>query len=1215
MNLENYGVKTPLDPLVNPTSVAKASPEDVDYTLKPPKEQRESTFRDSWITLNPMGLSMYEPDLMYNPYETGYAHDFDYNDPEFKSEFEKASPETRKAMVFADNKSDAINIARRRRIFEESQKAISQDGLLTQLAMGVIPAMASPSSLLPAGSAMKAVQTAKYINRLNRLVKIGTVGAVTGAVANIADEAIFDVQGMPTSYMSAGLVGATFGGGLGLLSGALSGPRSAKLADSLDPANDSYTKDFDIDPSIRTVNEDGSIKITEMNVPKMQETILDKIGFWKTAFVSDIHKAYMSADSIIRKFMARGANPTISLRDADGNLIPIKNTAHDMQKIFDGYFSKFDNNFNNLYYEYSQKTSNPLSIDEFRLEVERVYTDEMTRQRNIVEAEIRDQLDSVVEDLETELKAKTDELKKQDSEWYYTDEEGNLQKTTPEMMEALLTGEVKSVENPLPEFPMEFGKATPRYYGKKLVFPDDITKAIYIAGGKGQQAGKYADWLTEVTGWDIGHIRDMRNDMLGNIKKQPRNIKEIKFDSYVPDELRTKSEVPVIDESTLTLVDKKSKEVQTEIAKLQEEYQAKVDEIADKIREDAYNSFEIDFSREGKIDPYFVKASEEIKKYTNKMHRDGKKFGLESFQKIPENQLYYPRMYDLDKIRNGEVSEVVAKQQIKDGIANDVRNQVKNKDGSYRPLTNEELDELTTEVYNKLRERSWDMHNMTVSFNSSDFGLGSRLKGRKLYLDESKLTDLLIKDPSVVMTSYHYGMRGTLGLQYGYGVDTPNKVMELLKKTAEEEGIDPLSLKQDDLDSLHRAVQDIYGTLRMNTLSNTKAWEWTRNLQTYNSLRLMGGAGANQVIELIGAVASTGVRELFNGRLGKSLKTTSDMLFSEIKKGDEFNEFMLNIGYMQDALHQHNINKFADVDVGLNPTFIEKVLTGMNEKFMKYNGMRYFVAVSEDFIGSTIVTRLKNGTASLEDIARWGLTKAEADNLTKALKGVISEEQWALSKLSKKNQALLQLAVSRGLDELIIQGNSLHLPNWMKAPPPVAKLMTQFMRFPMLANEILLRRGLTDDKARILSGAIASSVTFMMLKYVREQIAINMGLMDEADRQHDIFNDDEQLQNTFLQSLNYVGQLGMLYEAGINKPATFLGLAEPGRDWAQDSFAGTLTGPTASLVDDVSKTLVRAREDGITDERTLKKFTSLLPGYSLPIIKESWQYVAEEYGD
>jgi len=286
----------------------------------------------------------------------------------------------------------------------------------------------------------------------------------------------------------------------------------------------------------------------------------------------------------------------------------------------------------------------------------------------------------------------------------------------------------------------------------------------------------------------------------------------------------------------------------------------------------------------------------------------------------------------------------------------------------------------------------------------------------------------------------------------------------------------------------------------------------------------------------------------------------------------------------------------------------------VNSTFMKYNGMRYFVSVTEDFVGSTVVTRLKKGDVDIDTLARWGLTEADAKRLGTKLDKVTQGDSWKLSELDSADLDKLQLAVARGIEEVVVQGDSIHLPNFMKAPSAMTKLLTQFMRFPMIANEVLLRRGFTQEQSKMIGGAVASMMTYAMLKKLREDASVAVGLTDESDRKYNFMEDDEAFSRTMLESLNYTAQLGFLTTLG-NMGLTAVGEPELGRDWSNGSLTGALVGPSGALIEDLSKTAISIKENGLSDERTYQKAKSFLPGMNLPIISEGLKALAEEYGD
>jgi len=210
-------------------------------------------------------------------------------------------------------------------------KAKEQDGLLTQLGKSLLPAVASPSSLLPGGAVFKAAQLAKTTNRLQRVGLGIAAGATAGAVANIADEALFDLQGMPTNYLGAAGIGAIFGGFLGGLGGALSGPRQGDIANAIAPESDTFTRDYTNDLSmILDLDENGIHKIVD--VDKMDKSLIDRVPFIGQALRSDVHTVFQSSSSLLRGFMARMSDPTVALKDSQGNLVVTKKTAKNFQR-------------------------------------------------------------------------------------------------------------------------------------------------------------------------------------------------------------------------------------------------------------------------------------------------------------------------------------------------------------------------------------------------------------------------------------------------------------------------------------------------------------------------------------------------------------------------------------------------------------------------------------------------------------------------------------------------------------------------------------------------------------------------------------------------------------------------------------------------------------------------------------------------------------------
>jgi hypothetical protein len=374
-----------------------------------------------------------------------------------------------------------------------------------------------------------------------------------------------------------------------------------------------------------------------------------------------------------------------------------------------------------------------------------------------------------------------------------------------------------------------------------------------------------------------------------------------------------------------------------------------------------------------------------------------------------------------------------------------------------------------------------------------------------------------------------------------------------------------------------------------------------------------GGFGGNQFIELASAMTMNGFDALMSGRFKTSLKNSADLLYTKSPDVDEFSEFLINSGYMSDALHTSRINRYADTEAGFNSGKLENKLNWMSDKLMKYNGMRYFMGVMEDYTGAAIVTKLKKGKVDSVQLARWGLDDTTAKNLGDKLKVATEGDKWDLSTLSNLEQDQLQMAISRGIDEIVVQGDSMHLPTWLKAPDPFKKVLFQFMRFPLIAQETLTRKGFKEAQAEMMAAMVASSATYIGLKYLREQAALATGTVHPVDAKYDYMDDEDALQRSLMESLNYNAPLGFMSSI-YNYGAIAAGQPELGRDWQGKHGMPSLMGPSFGLGEDLIQ-LVRAGVEGNLDtERSLQRFKALTPFMNLPLVNEAGKHLVDEYG-
>ena len=1135
------------------------------------KVQRESTVEDYWNTVNPAALPFNNPELRYD-WKTDYRGSLGFDDEDFQAVYKASDIETQRVMLKANNKSDALKIAARRSIFVDSQKAIEQDGILTQLGMGVLPALASPTTLLPIGAVFKGAQAAKTVNRLQSAGIGFGVGGAVGAIANMADEALFDLQGMPTNYLGAAGIGMAFGGGLGLIGGALSGPTQKSIANSLDPKNDTFSMDYTNDPILSFI-DDGSGIPKIKDVAQMDKTLLDKVPFLGKWLRSDVHTVYQSNSDILRGLMTRLSDATIALKDNEGNIAVTGKTAKNYQRELKGIHNNLTDEISQLHGQ-AKLNGYTGNIEEFNEDIWGVLIKELNNQKskaNEVELEYdkvnlgRQQQEEIA--LTKDIEQRTTEFDK--GAWYYRDAENKLQPITPEDIKVIEANDAAKTE---------YTKQVAEVEAKNKLLDEE--RAKYIEDNLAQYK------LEGVVNKD--EIKELAKTLRETIDELiPREDMPVKPD-YLPAK-KLERRLPT------------QKEKAKFEADIKKEVQARLDEEL-KLKEEYMNNFYNDYKVKFEDTP-LGKGAESHKVYFQRMLQKGQELKLEGLNGINPNKLYVPRTYNYKGIHKGSVSQATVQAEVRAGIEHDVRN---------KGMNAVELNEAVAYVVKMLNESVFDLNNLTTSFMVKGLPFGGRLKKQKLYLNETYMPNVLNNNLGDLTGAYHYQMQGRQGLQFAFGTDKPTDIMEAVKQEHLSKGV---LYAPEEVQAFERVVKDVVGDLRMNQLADTPAWTFVRNLGSYNTLRQGGGFGGNQFIELMSSIVMQGTKALLTGRLFKSLKSSSDLMFKGKGTNDEFSQFLINSGFMENTLHTSRINRFGDSDSGFNSGWLENKLNFLNDKLMKYNGMRYFLGVMEDYTGAAIITQIKTGNMPLKRLARWGLSEQDAANLQVKLRAVTKEDSWDLSKLSKKERDQVQLAIVKGIEEIVVQGDSIHLPNWMKAPGPFAKVLTQFMRFPMIAQETLLRRGMSDEQAQLVSGTLSSIVTYMGIKYLREEAAVSLGTVQEIDRKYNYenFSNDEWMR-VIGESLNYTAPLGMMSSVW-NYGAIATGKPELGREWQSKNGMMSLLGPSGGLGEDLIQLMRAGVEGDLRTERDFKRFRSLVPFMNLPLIKEGTDIIIEELGD
>jgi len=635
-----------------------------------------------------------------------------------------------------------------------------------------------------------------------------------------------------------------------------------------------------------------------------------------------------------------------------------------------------------------------------------------------------------------------------------------------------------------------------------------------------------------------------------------------------------------------------------------------------KIRKEAreeYYSKEVDWNSLN-LHPAVKKAAIRYAKYYDDVAAHGKELDIKKLVDAPKGKLYKPRIIKTEK----------ADENLFDAVYKAFDNHPGN-----RSLTPEEKIALTEAYIEFIKSADFKKHfghNSFVMPESTELPGAARLKGRTFRFDTRELTPYMETSLQDLTSKYNYQMVGNHALQEIFGTSDFHKIMREIELDLREEGN---VYTPKEIEALGRVIRDIAGDLRMNPLSGTVGWTVTRSVTALNSLRFGGKFGyVNQVVELAANMSMNGIQHMVRAGFFDGFKAVRKMLYKRDGTPDnELAQLVLNTGFFEDALHHNVMNRSADSEMGFNPSKLEKGLYTANNAMMKYNGLRLVKSMQEYLVGGALLKEIpkladkadlgKLSDAEMARITSWGLTPDElihvANNIDEHFDGKTSIH---LDQFDPDARDLLQLAVTKNMERSVLQGDSIYVPSRglfnFKDSNMAQKLIFQFMRFPVMAHNTFLRRGFSQDRARMMGGIVGSMLAYMGWIQLYEQTQVALGLKHEYERQFDL-NTEDGIKRALGKSLNYVGGAGML-TSFWNYGMTAMGYPELGTDYATRDGVTAFFGPSASWVDDALK-LTRASLGNIemSDEKKAILLKDITIGKTIPIVNEGIDAMIEDY--
>lgn len=746
--------------------------------------------------------------------------------------------------------------------------------------------------------------------------------------------------------------------------------------------------------------------------------------------------------------------------------------------------------------------------------------------------------------------------------------------------------------------------------------------------------GSLEEWNKNITN-EMRRIESQRAlDIDNDFNFQIRNKEEFNYDEVYQKELETyvdnkiakdlKSDKPAINRDKLL----NDKSMQKKAKSNTESLKKKFDKELETYKSDLRKSLQEKYNHNEYLkDNSFSKEILNIKKYYDRIGKTGESMKTKGYEDLDLNGLYTSRIYDWNKISKLSDDELDAI--IRNGLTSNPNN---------KDLLNdiEKLNKEVEDIRNAFRKNSEKQELAEAQYiGRRDIdgvtNVNKFMRERKYNFDDYAIRDILESDIGIMLEKYHFRTAPELGLQYGFKNTNINSITSnledrLLKENPELNSKEVGKIVTD----AKKTLENLTGvSIMQSTLNNPKSMKVVRMLGLFNTMTLGGKFGMNSVNEIVNALMATETKSLFIGNFGDNLSQIIDIIKG--KKGDGIaRELMDEIGMLPELVDAMASSKITDIDSYFSGSMAEKFMRKQVDRLMTYNGMKlitgYFQAVTA---GNAIKDirkfskLLKEGGSLTEKqqarLARWGLDKNDINKLDDVInRHAEFNNDGNIKKLNLakwddfEQYHKLTTSIKRAVESGVLQGDTLHLPQWVIEGGPLSKLAFEFLRYPLIANEVLLRRGMTEDFAGFVASALGSIFVFSSVTYLSEQALVSSGLKKESQIKYDIFNSEEDALRLFLKSINYVGAFGATTIA-YDKIATLAGFPTFGREYADD--ISSLFGVSASRLGQLRQLMHGVLTGDIKNEQTLYALKAFLPYLSLPILSDGANLLIKKYGE
>ena len=636
----------------------------------------------------------------------------------------------------------------------------------------------------------------------------------------------------------------------------------------------------------------------------------------------------------------------------------------------------------------------------------------------------------------------------------------------------------------------------------------------------------------------------------------------------------------------------------------------------EKIRNDLYDTTQLEFDTQN---VGLRNGAQRTADFFDGMRQTGVDLGSLEMKGVSKGRHYMTRIFDFAKVRDMPMEDLLTR--LRRGLAAHPANQSE-------AITGAKLDAMAKDMATQLRKLDYDRQFADFSFFvPEELGMTSFLQSRKYKIDERELLDILDTNMEDVMGQYMYKQSGHYAALKSFPElrDVPladqasvfrEQFIEPLRKHAMDNN---QPLKESEMVGLENMFEDMLGMFRIASNGRSPGWKAARLLNGWNSLTYGGGFALNTAAETGALLLQGSTSNLFKARMAP-LKEIGTM-FSNKRVDDPLIRDFILAGQMDQLFEYKGMMRMADTEGVFNADKIDKVLQDTNAEWYKYNGLRPATTALEMFAAPKVVHDLLDfgagkmlGTSNEKYLARIGLDLDEAKKISDLMhkhgtfeNGKIVDmglDQWHSDEMADA----LVTAIGRGVRHTVIKGDTTYLPNWLINPNgpmgPFTRMVTNFLRYPIAANETLLARGFDEHQGKWAASILTSAMMMGSVLYLREQAALAVGALDEKDAKYDGFlDDDDKMMNLINATMTKVGSLGATSIA-YEKMMVLSGTPMPGTTYVGNAEESTL-GPGFARLSQFQDIMGALTTGDFQSKQMWYGIKGMTPFMSYPILNEA----------